>query len=110
MSSDTVSGFAPLTNAIGLHARPAVKLTSLAKAYASTVELASSPEGPWFDAKSPVRVMRLKAPKGTVLHFRASGADARQAVDALLALVRGNFGEAGPEVGALPVQNSPDNV
>ena len=93
MSSESASGSAPLTNAIGLHARPAVKLTSLAKAYASTVELASSSDGPWFDAKSPVRVMRLKAPKGTVLHFRANGADAQQAVEALLALVQGQFGE-----------------
>ena len=100
MSSESASGSAPLTNAIGLHARPAVKLTSLAKAYASTVELASSSDGPWFDAKSPVRVMRLKAPKGTVLHFRANGADARQAVDALLALVHGQFGESDGGAGA----------
>jgi len=94
MSSESASGSAPLTNAIGLHARPAVKLTSLAKTFVSSVEVASAAEGPWLDAKSPVRVMRLKAPKGAVLHFRAAGADAQQAVEALLALVCGQFGEA----------------
>ena len=44
-----------LTNEVGLHARPAVKLTQLAKSFAATVELALEPDGPWVDAKSPVK-------------------------------------------------------
>ena len=82
-----------LTNATGLHARPAVKLTGLAKSFAASVEIAVSPDGPWSDAKSPVRVMRVRAPQGTLLHMRASGVDAQAAVDALCALARARFGE-----------------
>ena len=53
-----------LTNEIGLHARPSVKLTKLAKTFASKIEVAASPEGPWVDAKSIVKVMAFKAGKG----------------------------------------------
>jgi phosphocarrier protein HPr len=87
------TGSAVLENAVGLHARPSVKLTQLAKTFAARVELALSPTGPWADAKSPVKVMRVKAPKGTILHFRASGEDAPAALGALLALVESRFGE-----------------
>jgi len=82
-----------LTNEVGLHARPAVKLTQLAKSFAATVELALEPDGPWVDAKSPVRIMRVKAAKGTLLHFRASGSDADAAVGALVDLVARGFDE-----------------
>ena len=50
-----------LTNAVGLHARPSVKLTQLAKSFRANIELALAPDGPWTDAKSPVQVMRVKA-------------------------------------------------
>jgi phosphocarrier protein len=82
-----------LTNGVGLHARPAVKLTQLAKTFAATVELALGPEGPWVDAKSPVKIMRVKAPKGALLHFRAWGSDADVAVGALVDLVERGFDE-----------------
>jgi phosphocarrier protein HPr len=82
-----------LTNAVGLHARPSVKLTQLAKAFRANVELALAPEGPWTDAKSPVQVMRVKAARGTVLHVRAEGEDAPDAVAAVMDLVRRKFDE-----------------
>jgi phosphocarrier protein HPr len=82
-----------LTNAVGLHARPSVKLTQLAKTFAATVEIALDESGPWVDAKSPVKVMRVKAPKGTQLHIRAVGSDAEPAVKALVDLVAARFGE-----------------
>lgn len=82
-----------LENEVGLHARPSVKLTQTAKLYSATVELALQPEGPWIDAKSPVKVMRVKAPKGAVLHFRTKGSDAETALNALLGLVAVKFGE-----------------
>ncbi len=80
-----------MTHAVGLHARPSVKLTQLAKTFASKIDLAVAAEGPWIDAKSIVKVMRTKAPQDTVLHFRASGDDALEAVAALVALVEGDF-------------------
>ncbi len=82
-----------LTNEVGLHARPSVKLTQLAKAFAARVEIALGVEGPWADAKSPVKVMRMKAPKGTLLHVRAAGIDAGDAVKAVTALVERRFDE-----------------
>jgi phosphocarrier protein len=83
-----------LVNEVGLHARPSVKLTQAAKRFAAAIELALAPDGPWTDAKSPVKVMRVKAPKGATLHFRVSGADAEAALAAMLALVNDGFGEA----------------
>lgn len=82
-----------LTNEIGLHARPSVKLTQSAKRFRARIEVATAADGPWVDAKSPVKIMRVKALKGETLHFRASGADASQALDALVDLVRRKFGE-----------------
>ena len=97
MTEMPVIASALLTNEVGLHARPAVKLTQLAKGFNATVELALEPEGPWVDAKSPVKIMRVKAPKGAVLHFRAWGGDADAAVGALVGLVERGFDEEVPE-------------
>ena len=93
MSGNVMTGSVLLTHAAGLHARPSVKLTKLAKTFASRVELALASDGPWIDAKSIVKVMATKAPQNAVLHFRAEGDDAAHAVDALVALVAGDFGE-----------------
>ncbi len=93
MTETTVIATALLTNEVGLHARPAVKLTQLAKSFGATVELALQPDGPWVDAKSPVKIMRVKAPKGTLLHFRAWGGDADAAIGALVDLVGRRFDE-----------------
>jgi phosphocarrier protein HPr len=93
-AAEQVSGHAELTNAVGLHARPSVKLTQLAKTFDCRVEIALSADGPWVDAKSPVKVMRVKAPCGAVLYVRASGKGARGAAAALVGLVRDGFGEA----------------
>jgi len=83
-----------LTHSAGLHARPTLKLTILAKTFAAKIELAVKPEGPWIDAKSVVKVMAMKAPKGSTLHFRASGDKAEEAVAAIVALVDRDFDEA----------------
>ena len=82
-----------MTHEIGLHARPSVKLTKLAKSFQSAIELAAAAEGPWIDAKSIVKVMAMKARKDTILHFRANGADADAALEALVALVEHDFDE-----------------
>jgi phosphocarrier protein HPr len=90
---DELTASALLTNKIGLHARPSVKLTQLAKKYNAAITVAITPNGPWFDAKSPVKMMRLKAPQGETLYFYASGADAGAALEELLALVARKFDE-----------------
>jgi phosphocarrier protein HPr len=76
---------------VGLHARPSVKLTKLAKAFESRIDLGLSPDGPWVDAKSIVKVMAVKAAKGVTLYFRARGPDAAEAIDALRELVAIDF-------------------
>jgi phosphocarrier protein HPr len=99
MPNSALVASALLTNTIGLHARPSVKLTQLAKSFTSNVELALHREGPWVDAKSPVKIMRVKAPKGAVLYFRARGSDARDAIASLIALVDRRFDEDEHETG-----------
>ena len=84
-------GQAELVNAVGLHARPAVRFTQSAKGFQSRIEVALAAEGPWADAKSPVQVMRLRAPLGSVLHLQVQGPDADAALEALLDLVRQGF-------------------
>jgi phosphocarrier protein HPr len=78
---------------VGLHARPSVKLTKLAKSFASAVEISGSPEGPWIDAKSIVKVMGMKAKQDSTLYMRAQGGDAAAAVEALKGLVESDFDE-----------------
>jgi phosphocarrier protein len=78
---------------MGLHARPSVKLTKLAKTFESQIVVGLSKDGPWVDAKSIVKVMAVKAVEGTTLFFRARGPDAAIAIAALRALIAGDFHE-----------------
>ena len=70
-----------------------MKLTQIAKRFAASIEVALAADGPWVDAKSPVKIMRVKAPKGATLHFRAKGPDAAEAVRQLVSLVERKFDE-----------------
>jgi phosphocarrier protein HPr len=80
---------------VGLHARPSVKLTKLAKSFGCRIEMAQQAAGPWIDAKSIVKVMATKAPKDSTIYFRAEGKDAQAALEALVTLVDGDF-QDGP--------------
>ena len=93
-TSVPLTASAVLVNPVGLHARPSVKLTQCAKSFAAKIEIALAPDGPWTDAKSPVKVMRVKAPQGAMLYFRVAGSDGDAALAAVLALVHDGFGEA----------------
>jgi phosphocarrier protein HPr len=89
--SELAEGSVLMDHAVGLHARPSVKLTQLAKTFSARIELGVSQNGPWIDAKSIVKVMATKAPKDTVLFFRAEGTDAAAAMAALIGLVKRDF-------------------
>jgi phosphocarrier protein len=93
-TSVPLTASAVLVNQVGLHARPSVKLTQCAKSFTARIELALVADGPWTDAKSPVKVMRVKAPQGATLYFRVTGPDGEAALAAILALVHDGFGEA----------------
>jgi phosphocarrier protein HPr len=88
-----VTGEAVVRDPTGLHARPAVKLTKLAKHFEATVRVRSAVNDAWTNAKSPTGMMRLKARHGETLIFSADGPDAVEAVAALIALVERNFDE-----------------
>jgi phosphocarrier protein len=100
MTNVDASGVVLLTHAVGLHARPSVKLTKLAKTFVANIELSAAAEGPWIDAKSIVRVMGAKVPQGSRLHFRANGSDAGAAVAALIELVERDFEESKTDAAA----------
>ena len=90
---ERASGDAMLLDPTGLHARPAVKLTKLAKQFAAEVRVRAGGGDDWVNAKSPNRVMKLKARHGETVAFEAEGPDAAAAVRALVALVERNFDE-----------------
>ena len=85
-----------LTHDVGLHARPSVTLTKLAKRFNARIDVGLSREGPWVDAKSIARVMKMKVPKDSILHVQAHGVDAEAAVKALVVLVQTDFQTGQP--------------
>jgi len=84
---------AVLTHVGGLHARPAIKLTQLAKRFGSKVSIALAKDGPWTDAKSIARVMAMKTPFMATLYFSAEGDDADAAASSLARLVESDFSD-----------------
>lgn len=86
-----------ITHAVGLHARPSVAFTKLAKKLGAPVEIAASSEGPWIPAASIVKVMALKVPQDATLYLRGEGDAARAAIAELVALVRRDFDLEGGE-------------
>lgn len=91
--ASAVAGNAVIQDPTGLHARPAVKLTKLAKAFAAAIEVRAGEKSDWVNAKSPNAVMKLKARHGETLHLRADGEDAARAVREIVALIERDFGE-----------------
>lgn len=80
-----------IVNELGLHARAAAKLVTLAGRHASEVELEK--DGQVANAKSVMGVLLLCGAPGTRVRVRARGADAAAAVAAIGALIANRFGE-----------------
>jgi len=78
-------------NELGLHARPAALFTRTASRFKSEVYVIK--DGQQINGKSILGVMMLAAYQGTVLLIQAEGEDERDAVTALVDLVKGKFGE-----------------
>ena len=81
----------PIVNRLGLHARAAAKLVTLAAKYQSEVRV--SKDGREVSGKSIMGVMMLAAAKGSLITLIAAGPDAAEALDALAALVGNRFDE-----------------
>ncbi len=80
-----------IVNKLGLHARAAAKLVTMASGYSSDIDIARNEQS--VNGKSIMGVMMLAASKGTELTIRTNGNDEQEAVDNLVKLVAEKFGE-----------------
>ncbi len=78
-------------NRLGLHARAATKLVTLASRYPCEISL--SRDGQVANAKSVMGVLLLCGAKGTSLIVEAQGEQAEAAVQEIGALIDDGFGE-----------------
>ncbi len=81
-----------IVNKNGLHARPAAEIVKLAAKFQSEIVVVKDDLD--VNGKSIMGVMMLAAEHGSTITFRAEGADAEQALDALATLVANKFGES----------------
>ena len=81
-----------IINKLGLHARAAAKLVTLASSFQSKIELKSKCKT--ANGKSIMSVMMLAAGKGSEITLFIEGKDEKQAVAALELLINLRFDEA----------------
>ncbi|MDD4692769.1 HPr family phosphocarrier protein [Eubacterium aggregans] len=83
-----------VVNPTGLHARPAAEFTKVAGQYQADLTIVRLTDQPKEgNAKSVISVMSMGLTAGTTLRITGNGPDEVEAVDALVALVDGGFGE-----------------
>ena len=80
-----------ISNTRGLHARAAAKFVTLAERYGASVDVLR--DGQVVSARSIMGLMMLGAGKGSEIELQGDGWDAKEAVDALAALVEAGFHE-----------------
>ena len=80
-----------IINKLGLHARAAAKLASLARQFESEIQV--DHRGHRVNAKSIMGLMMLAAGQGTPLTLLLQGKDEGAAAEALKMLFEGRFGE-----------------
>jgi phosphocarrier protein len=81
-------------NKTGLHARPGSDFVNAAKKFASkiTIRRLDEDEGP-VNAKSIAFVLSLGIGRGIEVELSASGEDEQAAVDTLIDMINGGFGD-----------------
>ena len=87
----TVSRMVTLVNKRGLHARAAAKFVTLAERFDASVDVVR--DGQSVSARSIMGLMMLGAGCGATIELRAEGWGAKEALDALAALVEAGFEE-----------------
>ena len=80
-----------ILNKLGLHARAAAKLVTVASSFSSEIDICKGQQS--VNGKSIMGVMMLAASKGTSLILRINGTDEMEAASSLEALVLDKFGE-----------------
>lgn len=81
-----------IVNPLGMHARPAGLLVKVALQFQCEVHILKN--GHRVNAKSIMGLLTLAAAQGTRLTVICKGHDARQAMDAVRALIESGFGGA----------------
>lgn len=95
--SDSAGGEARLTRTLsivnrrGLHARAAAKFVTMAERFGASVEVVR--DGQSVSARSIMGLMMLGAGLHATIELQAEGWDAKEALDALSALVEAGFNE-----------------
>lgn len=84
-------GTVVVNNKTGLHARPAALFVQTANQFKSDIFIER--DGKKVNAKSIMSVMSLAVSQGTTISISAEGVDEREAVESLIQLVEGKFGE-----------------
>ncbi|MDD4692321.1 HPr family phosphocarrier protein [Eubacterium aggregans] len=82
-----------IINKTGLHARPASEFTKQATGFQSDITIVNLDSGKEGNAKSIIAVMAMALSKDTKIQIRAEGEDQEAAVEALVTLIDGGFGE-----------------
>lgn len=80
-----------LTNELGLHARPAAQIATLAAGAVSGVWMICDDEQ--VNAKSILDILSLYCPKGSQIRFSVENQADAHILDALFALTENGFGE-----------------
>jgi len=80
-----------IINRRGLHARAAAKLVTLAERFSAAVDVAK--DGQSVSARSIMGLMMLGAGPGSSVLLSAEGFDAKEALDAIAALIEAGFNE-----------------
>lgn len=80
-----------IVNKRGLHARAAARFVTLVEKFGASVEVVK--DGQAVPGRSIMGLMMLGASRGCEIELRAEGWDAKEALDALAALVEAGFNE-----------------
>ena len=91
MSAETVSASVTVKNKLGLHIRPSRQVAGVVAAWDAEVTVRNQERSAAGD--SQLDLLMLLASKGTELEITARGPQAQQAIDALVELIEGGFGE-----------------
>ncbi|HFD92481.1 MAG TPA: HPr family phosphocarrier protein [Gammaproteobacteria bacterium] len=81
----------PVINRLGLHARAAAKLVTLASEFSSAIQLER--DNKRVNGKSIMGVMMLAAGQGVTLRVIVDGPDEQEAMESIENLFRQRFGE-----------------
>lgn len=83
-----------VTNAMGLHARPASMLVNLLKKYECDIEFyKNGNSSKKHQPRSILSVMALGAAKGDILTFEANGKDEKEVIKAVEEFIKSGCGE-----------------